>query len=900
MPLIVGSKLGPYEIVAPLGVGGMGEVYRARDTRLGREVAIKVLPVDLAHDEDRLARFRREAQVLGSLNHPHIAAIYGLEESNGITALVLELVEGPTLADRVAQGAIPLDETLPVARQIAEALESAHDRGIIHRDLKPANIKLTPDGSAKVLDFGLAKALETEAAPQSGTMSPTLSLHATHAGVILGTAAYMSPEQARGRAVDKRTDIWAFGCVLYEMLTGRRLFEGEDASETMAFVITREPDWKALPPSTPASIRKLLRRCLERNRAKRLADIADAKLEIDEAIAEPQTAQGAAVAIPAGAPARGTLAWVSTAALLAGLAIAAVAAWMLGVWTPRPLQVMRFAVLPPSGEALITTIPDRPLAITPDGKHIVFMSESGLLARPIDRVNATRLVAGTAGRNPFMSADSKSVGFFTVAELRRIALSGGPQLSVTKVSAPPRGASWGSDDKIVYATAAATTGLLRVPASGGATEVLTKPDRSRGEIDHVLPSILPNGRGVLFTIITVGSIAENAQIAVLDFRSGAYKVLIAGGSQPEFVDDGFLVYATSGTLRAIRFDQNRMETLGDSVPVVEGVGGFTSGAAAFSVSRTGTLIYGPASATGFSAARVLVWVDRQGREEFLSAPPRLYFTVRLSPDGSRVAVDIRDQENDIWIWHNAPNTLTRLTREPTNDVFPVWMDNRRVAYSSPRDGAQNLYAQLADGTGAVERLSTSPLGQFATSATPDGRQLVILQQSPQSGNDLALVTVGDNSPPTPLVQTAAADGPAEISPDGRWLAYESEESGQYQIYVRPFPDVNSSRAQISPSGGRKPLWARNSPELFYQDLEGTMTSVAVDTRKAFSFGTPVKLFKGSYFSGVQARGYDVSLDGKRFLMIKNASRPEADPSATAQPSMIAVVNWFAELRQKLQ
>jgi serine/threonine protein kinase len=892
MPLAPGERLGPYAIVAPLGAGGMGEVYRARDPRIGRDVAIKVLPEDFADDPDRLARLRREAQVLGSLNHPHIAAIYGLEDQNGVTALVLELIEGPTLADRIAQGPLPVDEALPMAKQIAEALEAAHECGVIHRDLKPANIKLTPNGSAKVLDFGLAKALDAEGASQSASLSPTLSLHATHAGVILGTAAYMSPEQARGRVVDKRTDIWAFGCVLYEMLTGRRAFEGEDASETMAFVITKEPDWNALPAWTPASIQKLLRRCLQRTRSKRLADIGDAKLEIEDAITDPHVPNTAPATVVR--PQKGRTLLLS-ASVIAVAILSAAAMWGLDVFkVQEPSAVMRFVIAPSPGDSLSAVVPDRPLAISPDGKHIVYVGRDGLLVRRIDRIDAT-LVPGPTVRSPFISADSKWVGFFASGELRKIALSGGSAIPICRFAGGPRGASWAPDNTIVFATTDRNTGLLRVPSGGGEPLTLTTPDKSRRELDHLFPFVLPNGRGVLFTV-TKSVTNENSQIAVFDYKTRTYKILIENGSQPEFVEGGYLVYMASKTLRAVRFDADRFEVTGDPIAIPDDVGMFASGAAAYSVSRSGTIVYAPNAVTGFGATRSLVWVDRQGHEEAAGVPPRGYYALRLSPDGARVAVDVRDQENDIWIWHIVRRTLTKLTFSPALDVFPVWTpDGHRVVFSSTRSGTQQLYSQAADGTGTSTLLRTVDGNQFVGSVAPDGKTLVVVQNAPATGNDIFKVTLDANDSGEVLIQTPAAEGPAELSMDGRWLAYQSDESGQDEIYVRPFPDVDGGRWQVSPSGGRKALWSKDGRELFYWDFDDTLMSVPIEPATTFRFGTPTKLFQGTYVSAVQARSYDVTRDGKRFLVIKEI--PQADGDVARAP-LIVVVNWVEELRER--
>jgi len=883
----------------------MGEVYRAKDAKLKREVALKVLPVDVAKDRERLARFQREAEVLASLNHPHIAQIYGLEHAGDTFALVMELVDGEDLAQRIARGPIPLDEALPIARQIADALEAAHDHGIIHRDLKPANIKLRADGTVKVLDFGLAKAMDPPTSSPNVTRSPTITTPAmTQAGMILGTAAYMSPEQARGKPVDKRADIWAFGAVLFEMLTGQRAFRGEEMSDVLAAVLRQDMDWSALPAATPPRLRRLLVRCLDRDPRLRLRDIGEARVEIDKAIA----GAGEDTAAP-----RGRSVVMASATFLAGIAVASLATWALTRPAPVTLQPMRFAVVPPAAQALAVNGNDRDLVLSADGTYLVYVAgnEQQLMVRAIDALDAVPLRGITGARSPFLSPDGRWVGFFTNNELRKVSIAGGPPVTLCPIVGAPRGASWGPDDTVVFATADPTNGLRRVAAAGGTPTVLTTPDAAHGEGDHLFPSVLPNGQAVLFTITSSSGGIETAQVAVRDLTTGHITTLIRGGSQAEYVapfdhltgarsgQAGYLVYAVAGTLRAVRFDPGTLAVLSDPVPVVEAVMTVQTGAAEFSVSRTGALVYVPGGATG--VARSLVWVTRQGHEEPLTAAPaRAYLYPRLSPDGTRVALDIRDQQQDLWIWDLARQTLTRLTDAPAIDQYPVWTpDSRRILFSSLRPGVANIYAQAANNTGTVERLTTSPNAQFPLSISPDGTRLIVRERVSTTGLDLRVLRLDPAMPPgtpsrqtEPLLQTPFTEDNGELSPDGHWLAYQSSESGRFEISVRPFPNVDAGHWTISTSGGTSPLWARRGTELFYLDGAGAMTRVPIQTAPTFSAGTPTKVFDTRYFNGGPGRSYDVSPDGQRFLMIKTSGTEQA-------PSMVVVLNWLEELKAKL-
>ena len=910
MALNPGTRVGPYEVIGTLGSGGMGEVYRGRDSRLGRDVALKILPAAFSSDPERLGRFQREAQVLAALNHPHIAQIYGLEDgpaalgstpsggggAQNERALVMELVEGPTLADMIVAGPQDTPEALRIARQIALALEVAHDRGITHRDLKPSNVKVASDGSAKVLDFGLAKLSSSSDSLQRSALdlsaSPTLTSPAlaTGVGVILGTAAYMSPEQARGKAVDKRADIWAFGCVLYEMLTGRRAFEGEDVSDTLAGVLRGEPDWSLIPSEVSPTVRLCLRRCVMKDPSQRIHDIADVRLALEGAFDVPvgPTSTGIAAA---------PYSWKRMLVIASGVASVAILAAVLGgliaarrVSAP---QVARLTIVPSSGVPIVPSQSDPDIAVSPDGSHIAYISvEQGTLAlyiRALDRVDVVRVQSVGTPRSVFFSPDGESIGFFDGSILKRVATNGGPAVAIASVNGVTRGASWGEDGSIIYATNS-PTGLMRVSAEGGAPVEITKPHE--GE-DDVLPEFLPGGRGVLYTRMPAGVRLSNAQIAVLDLKSGRQKTLIPGGSHARYASTGHLVYGVAGTLRAVSFDLDTLTVRGNPVPVVERVVTKANGPANFDVSRNGTLVY-QAGDVGVGAERSLVWVDRQGREELISVEKRSYVYPRISPDGKRVALDIRDQENDIWVWDVARQTLARLTFDPGLNRGPVWTpDGQRLIFSAERDGPESLFWQAADGSGAPERLTTASSSepQVPYSVTPDGSQLLFSQPG-QPPFDLFILRLGSDRKTASLLNAAYSENNGEVSPDGRWLVYQSDESGSSEIYVRRFPSLDS-RSQVSSGGGTRPVWARNGRELFYLKGAG-MVAVPVElSATSFSAGVPKTLFEGEYYAVQAGRSYDVSSDGKRFLMIKNAStlNPRYAPQVTV------VLNWTEELKR---
>jgi serine/threonine-protein kinase len=905
MSLTAGTRLGPYEVVAPLGAGGMGEVYRARDTRLGRDVAIKILPALVAADPERKARFEREARTLASLNHPNIAGIHGVEDGQGLPALVLELVEGPTLADRIAQGPMPVDDALAAARQIADALEAAHVVGIIHRDLKPANIKLRPDGAVKVLDFGLAKAIVAArdgSADTSGRLgadlshSPTITgpIGMTGVGVLLGTAAYMPPEQARGKPVDRRADIWAFGCVLYEMLAGKRCFDGEDTSLTLAEVIKSEPDWSALPATTPAAVRSTLKYCLQKDPRRRFHDIADVRLALEGAFAP---AAASATPLPT------TRGWaLPTVAAAAGLIAGATAAIAV-MWRPPPAPgaapaVTRFTVTMPSGTNFRQNVAV-PIALAADGRRLLLnVSTAGgdrVLVRSMDQMQPQPVqgLEGTVG-SVFLSPDGEWIGFNdSRGFLKRMRLSGGPAATVTEIGTGPGGggfggATWGTGQTIVFATAA-NRALMTVPEGGGSAKPLTTPDESEA---HNQPHFLPDGRSLLLTVRKPGGFSEIAYLAA----GAATPVALLQGTDPRYLSTGHLLFVREAAVWAVGFDPASGRTVGDPSPVLEGVNITGGGIGRFTVSANGTLAFLAGNGTG--GLRTIVRGDRDGTEEALAGlAPGNFGTIRISPDGTRLAYDV-GRPSDVWVYEFARGTTTRITTTDAVDSSPVWtVDGSRLVYSSSRDGRSELYVRNADGTGAAERVMSgdSPAPRLDADAwTPGGEQLLVTLGR---GGNADIGTIGFNADRQfreVLTSPSSVEASPAISPDGRWLAYHSNLSGTFEVYVERFPELGQ-RQRISTSGGSAARWSPSSRELFFQSADGRrIFTVPVTLGAKLGVGTAKMLFEGPYVpSGPGVRGFEVMPDG-RFLLLKAAAPvPESNSPAT----VTIVQNWTEELKR---
>jgi serine/threonine-protein kinase len=946
--LNAGTRLGPYEIQSALGAGGMGEVYKARDTRLDRAVAIKILPATLAADPQFRERFDREARAISQLTHPNICTLYDVGDAvispqssvasqessatshqspataqDSVRFLVMELLDGETLEARLIRGgperaALPVTEALAIAIQIADALAAAHRVGIVHRDLKPGNIFLVKSAGAsappvaKLLDFGLAKTSAPAIGTSGATMMPTTPVNVTAQGTILGTFQYMAPEQIEGMEADARTDLFAFGCVLYEMLTGKKAFEGKTRASLLGAILKDEPrPISQVQPIAPASLDRIVATCLAKDPEERWQTARDLQRELKWVAAG--GSDGAALRSPESGGSKGPALHPQrvlplAAAALASAAIVSVAVWALMRPAPVSPPVIRLqATASPAAPLLIDAIaPD--LAISPDGARIAYFGGIGqpqLFVRGLDQNEATLLAGTAAARGPFFSPDGEWIAYFQIGALKKVSIHGGPSVTICGECANGnRGATWGADDTIVFSAAGGNAGLRRISAAGGDPVTITTVET--GQL-HVWPEYLPGAQAILFTIVTSGSV-DNAVIAVRDLQTGEQKVVVRGGSQPHYVpagrgsstrdgrDGGYLVYGVAGTLRVVGFDPSRLAITGNPVPALEHVVMKANGAADFSLSRTGSLAYfsGDVEAVG----QRLAWVDRQGHEEPIPAPTRTYVMARLSPDGQRVALDVRDQQNDIWIWDFSRRVLTRLTTDPTADQAPLWTpDGRRIVYTSSRlgVGVGNLFWQPADGTGAAERLTTSPGLQYPYTFTPDGKSLVLRSTDPKSGPDLSLMSMdGDRSQKT-LIRTQFSEQNAEISPDGRWIAYQSNESGGDEIHVRPFPAVEGGHWQISTDGGTRPVWLRSGRELFFVDSRGRIMTVPIQAGASFAAGNPtVAVEAAGGPAGVLGRSFDVSADGKRFLVIRSSVRKDEQTNPT---QMNITLNWGEELKR---
>jgi len=907
MTIAAGTKLGSYEVVAPIGAGGMGEVYRARDAKLGRDVALKVLPEAFARDAERMARFQREAKVLASLNHPNIATIHGLEDSGSTHALVMELVEGPTLADRIRSGPISIDEALRIAKQMCEAIEYAHERGIVHRDLKPANVKVTGDDAVKILDFGLAKALEGDASSIDIATSPTISRMATQAGVLLGTAAYMSPEQAKGRAVDRRADIWGFGCVLYEMLTGKMAFRGESVTDTLAAVIKEDPDWSLLPPATPIRVRVLLQRCLQKDPKQRLQAIGDARISLDEVLSgapDPALAGAAGIFAPLW---RRALPWsVACIAVLAALALAFV---HFREKPPAPGEPMRFHMSPPDK----TTFALSPwFVLSPDGRQLAFDTVgtggvSSLWIRSLDSLEA-RPVPNVETGLFFWSPDSRYIAFDGGGKLEKVDISGGPPQVLCDIKGNAVGGSWNRDGVIIFPQAPGA--LMRVSADGGSPSPLTTLDPSRGDLTDAFPSFLPDGRHFIF--LRTSSKPENSGIYVgsLDAKpeAQATKKLLADNTLAVYVPSsdsgaGQLLFLRGSVLLAQPFDARRLELTGEPVAIDEQVS-----VARFSAS-VGLLVYLAGASLNFSNPTgviqgQLTWFDREGKVLGTFGDPGLYRTLAISPDGKRVAFERADPQNaqirNIWLYEFSRGVATRFTFSPASDTGPVWSpDGSRIAFASSRGGQFGLYQKASNLAGEDELLFKSSDFKIPSSWSPDGSALLYYFAGRSS--ELWALPLGGGAAerkPARVASSEFDEAMGRFSPDGRWVAYQSNESGKDEIYVRPF-DTSSAAGPssttstpltgkwlVSNGGGDSPLWRGDGKELYYLSPDGMAMAVAVNTGGVFQAGVPKPLFKVP----ASLIFWDVSADGRRFLL-------PAPSGASAATPFTVLLNWQAGLKK---
>jgi eukaryotic-like serine/threonine-protein kinase len=851
MSLTPGTKLGPYEIIAPLGAGGMGEVFRARDARLGRDVAIKALPEIFATDPERLARFEREARLLASLNHPNVAGIHGIEEVGGHRYLVLEFVEGETLAERLTRGPLPVEEAMEVCRDIAAGVEAAHESGVIHRDLKPGNVIITPSGQVKVLDFGLATSGggSTTGSDVNLSHSPTMTTPATRAGVILGTAAYMSPEQARGKSVDRRTDIWSFGCVLYECLTGRQLHHGETVSDLIARILEREPDWAALPANTPARVRELLKRCLRKDARERLRDIGDARLELSEAIAHPDSAAPAAAAAPVVKARASRLPWV-----IAALAVvAAVASFVMGRPAPRPVEqkTMRLSMALPSDLTVSTESPD--VTISPDGGTALISASdsSGTYHLYVRAMNAlsTRMLPATDGAViPFWSPDSKQIAFFADGNLKRMGINDDGAQVICPAPAP-RGGDWGPGNVIVFAPSASGP-LMQVPASGGTPTPATTLDKAAAETAHRFPQFLPDGKHFLYVALPGKDSNSATRVGSLDAAPGP--VILSAAGRATYAAPGYLLFNQNGSILAQPFDAGSLKLSGTPTVVrgLKDASGQYSGSPMLGVSRDGVLIQREVQQSNTR----LELVDRGGRSlRQLALPTGVYQQLRFSPDASRLAVTYRKpgEQDRVWLVDLARNITTRFAFDGNFDVEPVWTpDGARIIWGSDRADGRNLYWKNSDGSGKEELLFDAP-GLFNDPNSVVGGVLIFRSLSGETNEDIWTVPLTGAREGKPLIQSRFNENDAMLSPDGRWMAYRSDESGRMEIYVTAFPSLDQ-RVQVSSDGATPGTtttltmvrWRKDGRELYYIGPDGrSVMAVPVDAAEKFHAGAPKPLFK---------------------------------------------------------
>jgi Tol biopolymer transport system component len=857
----------------------MGEVYKAKDTRLDRTVAVKVLPQHLSESLEVRQRFEREAKTISSLSHPHICALFDVGNQDGVEYLVMEFLEGETLADRLGRGPLPAEQVLRYGIEMADALDKAHRQGIVHRDLKPGNVMLTKSG-VKLLDFGLAKAV-APVSQQSGLTALATMAHGqnlTQEGTILGTFQYMAPEQLEGKEADVRTDIFAFGAVLYEIATGKKAFSGSSQASLISAIMKEEPAPIAtVQPMTPPALDRVVRTCLAKDPEERWQSAHDIKSELSW-IAQ----AGVAAPVVASRRRKDRLAW-GVAGAVAGALLAAAATW--SVLRSRPAEsrpVTRVAVPIPVGDSFVTDNYST-VAISPDGRRVVYVGRRSdkrqLFLRSLDAAEAAP-IAGTEGAySPFFSPDGQWVGFWADDKIKKVALSGGAPVTVCDCGVSDRllGATWGPDDTVVFPQKWAG-GLFRVSAAGGAPQPVTKVTMKEQDRGHIWPEFLPDGKSVLFTVFTGGSLEDYA-IAVVSLATGERKILVKGGTFGRYAASGHILYARGGTLFAVRFDAGKLEVTGAAFPVAEGVSENTNGGAGYALSKNGTLLY----ATGgmLLPERSLLWVDRQGTAIPVMKIKRPFSNPSLSPDGKRVALTVEAETYDIWVLEIGRDSLTRLSFGK-DDGKPVWSpDGKRVVYQSSQAGAYNLYFRQSDGSGSEERLTSDQDASTAVSFSPDGN-LLVFQKIRAGVPEIWVYSFEKGSSPRPFLQGPFRHGGGELSPDGRWMAYESDESGKVEVYVTAFPGPGG-KWPISTEGGRAPLWAPGGRELFYRKDKKVMR-VAVTTSPAFSASRPELLFEGDY------EGWDIARDGQRFLMVKD----EAAESAPKHLNL--VLDWFEDLK----
>ncbi len=887
MTLSAGTRLGPYEIVAPLGAGGMGEVYRARDTRLGRDVAIKVLPAELASDAERLNRFEQEARAASALNHPNIVTVHDVGTADGVFYVAMELVDGKTLREICAAGTPPVRKVLILAAQIADGLAKAHAAGIIHRDLKPENVMVSKDGFVKILDFGLAKL----ALPASGGGSamPTVDKPETQPGVLMGTLPYMSPEQASGHQLDFRTDQFSFGSILYELVTGRRPFQGETGPETLAAIIREEPKpIGELAPATPTQLRWIIERCLAKESAERYASTVDLARDLASVRDHISELSGGEAALPSGVRRRSRerLAWgVAAAALLLALAAGFLARGRSAAPGQAQPVVRLNMTFSPDQSFVLADYPS--LALSPDGTRLVYAGRGPqgmqLYVRELDRFGATPIPGTDGGLGPFFSPDGKRVGFWADRKLKKVSLAGGPPLIIC--DAPSyRGASWGEDGTILFSPSGQAA-LFRVSDRGGEAKAATKPDAQKGELTHRWPRILPGGKAAIFTIHGMTGNYDNARVGVLLLETGETRTLLQGATDARYVPTGHLVYVRSDSLFAVPFDLERLAVTGPPVPVLDGLRSHEgAGFALYDFSPTGSLVYLPLDPK--EAEADLVWVDRKGAATPLTEIRRTYAGPRLSPDGRRLAVAAGLENSDIWILDLARGSWDRLASGDFNSD-PVWSsDGAHIAFASNRSGPINVFWIPVDRSSPAEQLTQALSWPRPLASSPDGRTLIIEETPHATSRDISVLSLTGDREVRPLLRTPANETAARLSPDGAWLAYQSDESGRSEVYVMAYAGPGG-RSQVSIDGGSDPVWSRDGRELFYWG-GGNLMAAGVETRPTFRAGLPKLLFKSA-----NLREYDVAPDGKRFVFVRTRGE-DVTPR-----SLAVVLNWFEDLKRRM-